>query len=213
MKTAIIAGGTGLIGKHLVQKLLLSDQYRMIYILARRDTGIEHEKVKTVVIDFDNIGQLTFDEPIDDAFCALGTTMKQAGSRELFKKFDFQYIIAFAAFARRIGASKFMAVSSMGASPKSPAFYNQVKGMTEEALKQIGFSTLVIFRPSLLLGERTELRIAEKISGYFMKAFNFLIPDNYKAIEGEKVAGYMVKMAQVSTDAVRMVESGEMRQG
>jgi len=82
--------------------------------------------------------------------------------------------------------------------------------MTEEALKQIGFKQLVILRPSLLLGERTEMRIAEKVSGFMMKALNFLIPDNYKAIRAEKVADSMLKMAMKSGVHITIVQSGEM---
>jgi uncharacterized protein YbjT (DUF2867 family) len=213
MKTALIAGASGLTGKELVQKLIDSDQYRHIYVISRKRNGLVHEKIRESVIDFENIGQLTFDEPIDDAFCTLGTTMKQAGSRENFKKVDYEYVVAFANLAKQTGASKFLVISSMGASPKSPVFYNQVKGMTEEALINIGFHHLVILRPSLLLGERSKLRFTEKLAGFFMNALQFLIPDDYKAIQGEKVAAYMLKMALKSTEGVSVVKSGEMRMG
>jgi len=98
----------------------------------------------------------------------------------------------------------------MGANSKSAVFYNKIKGMTEDALKDIGFNQLIILRPSLLLGERAEKRFAEGLSGIFMKAFNFLIPDNYKAIKAERVAGSMLKMALKSEENVLIVESGEM---
>jgi uncharacterized protein YbjT (DUF2867 family) len=98
----------------------------------------------------------------------------------------------------------------MGANPKSAVFYNRIKGLTEEALNDIGFSQLVIFRPSLLLGERSEVRFAEIVSGFLMKGLNFLIPDNYKAIQAEKVADSMIRMAIKSTATVTIVESGEM---
>ena len=210
MRTAIVAGATGLIGRNLVQKLILSDQYRLIYLISRRESGLIHSKIKEVVTDFDLIKQLIIDHPIDDAFCTLGTTMKQAGSRDQFKKVDYSYVLGFADLAKRNGATKFLSISSMGADPKSPVFYNKVKGMTEESLKEMGFKNLVILRPSLLLGERTEFRLAEKLSGYMMKVMNFLIPDNFKAIRGEKVAGYMVKMALTTTDAVSIIKSGEI---
>jgi len=210
MRTAIVAGATGLIGRELIQKLILSDQYRLIYLISRRESGLIHPKIKNVVTDFDLISQLDIEEPIDDAFCTLGTTMKQAGSREQFKKVDYQYVLDFAGLAKRLEASKFLIISSMGADPKSVAFYNKVKGMTEDALKGMGFKHLVIIRPSLLLGNRSEFRLAEKLSGYVMKALNFLIPDNFKAVQGEKVAAYMVKMARTATDSVSIIKSGEI---
>lgn len=210
MRTAIIAGASGLIGKELVQKLINSDDYRLVYSLVRKKSGTLHEKIRELVIDFEKIGQLKFDEPIDDVFCTLGTTMNQAGSRDNFKKVDYEYVAALAKSGKQAGASRFLVISAMGANPKSSIFYNQVKGMTEEALKKIGFNQLVILRPSLLLGERTETRFAERLSGFFMTALNLLIPDNYKAIEAEKVAECMLKMALNSTDQVLIVKSGEM---
>jgi uncharacterized protein YbjT (DUF2867 family) len=211
MRTAIVAGATGLIGKELVQQLINSDQYRLIYILTRKKSGLVDEKIREIVIDFEKIDQLKFTEPVDDAFCTLGTTMKQAGSKDNFKKVDYEYVVAFANLGKKSGASKFLVVSAMGADPKSSVFYSQVKGMAEEALKHIGFKQLVIFRPSLLLGERKEKRIAERMSGFLMKSLNSLIPDNYKAIAAEKVAGSMMKMAINSTEAVLIVKSGDMQ--
>ena len=210
MRIAIVAGASGLVGKELVHKLINSDQYRLIYILSRKKIGLVNDKIRELVIDFDKIDQLKFAEPVDDAFCTLGTTMKQAGSKDNFKKVDFEYVIALANLAKHSGASKFLVVSAMGANSKSAVFYNKVKGLTEEALMSIGFNQLVIFRPSLLLGDRHDKRFAEKLSGFLMKVFNFLIPDNYKAIEAEKVADYMVKMALKSTDKVLIIKSGEM---
>ena len=211
MRTAIVAGASGLIGKELVQKLISSDQYRRIYVLSRKKSGLVNEKIEELVIDFEKINQLKFNEPVDDVFCTLGTTMKQAGSRDNFKKVDFEYVVALANLGKQAGASRFLVISAMGADSKSAVFYNKVKGMTEEALIKIGFKQLVIFRPSLLLGKRSEARFAERLSGAFMKTFNFLIPDNYKAIEAEKVAGRMLKMAINSAEAVLIVKSGEMQ--
>ncbi len=210
MRTAIVAGASGLIGKELVQKLISSDHYRMIYLLSRRKGESTHKKIKELVIDFEKINQLKFDEPVDDVFCTLGTTMKQAGSRDNFQKVDFEYVVALANLGKQAGTSKFLVISAMGASSKSAIFYNKVKGMTEEALIKIGFKQLVIFRPSLLLGERKETRFAEILSGFLMKAFSFIIPDNYKAIKAEKVADSMLKMAIKSTGTVSIVKSGEM---
>ena len=213
MKTALIAGASGLIGKELVQKLISSDDYRLVYSLVRKKSGVVHAKIREMIIDFDKIGEIIFDETIDDVFCTLGTTMKQAGSRENFKKVDYEYVIALANRGKQSGASKFLVISAMGADPKSSVFYSQVKGMTEEVLKHTGFKQLVIFRPSLLLGKRDKARFAERLSGFFMKAFNLIIPDNYKAIEAEKVAESMLKMAIRSTEEVLIVKSGEMLRG
>ena len=210
MKTALIAGSSGLIGKQLIQKLIESDQYKLIYSISRKQSATADPKLKEIVTDFDHLSELKFEESVDDVFCTLGTTIKKAGSRENFKKVDYRYIIDLANLTRQAGASKFIVVSSMGADPKSSIFYNQVKGMTENALKDVGFDHLIILRPSLLLGDRAEFRFGEKLSSVFMKVFKFMIPDNYKAIEGAKVAACMVKMAIQSTGPVSIVESGEI---
>lgn len=210
MKTALIAGSSGLIGKQLIQKLIESDQYKIIYSISRKQSTTADPKLKEIVTDFDHLSELKFEESVDDVFCTLGTTIKKAGSRENFKKVDYRYIIDLANITRQAGASKFIVVSSMGADPKSSIFYNQVKGMTENALKEVGFDHLIILRPSLLLGDRAEFRFGEKLSSVFMKAFKFMIPDNYKAIEGATVAACMVKMAIQSTGPVSIIESGEI---
>jgi len=123
MKTAIVAGASGLIGKELIQKLISSDQYRRIYVLSRKKSGLVNEKIEELVIDFEKINQLKFDEPVDDVFCTLGTTMKQAGSRDNFKKVDFEYVVALANLGKQAGASKFLVISAMGADSKSAVFY------------------------------------------------------------------------------------------
>jgi uncharacterized protein YbjT (DUF2867 family) len=210
MKTALIAGSSGLIGKQLIQKLIESDQYKLIYSISRKQSATADPKLKEIVTDFDHLSELKFEESVDDVFCTLGTTIKKAGSRQNFKKVDYRYIIDLANLTRQAGASKFIVVSSMGADPKSSIFYNQVKGMTENALKGVGFDHLIILRPSLLLGDRAEFRFGEKLSSVFMKVFKFMIPDKYKAIEGAKVAACMVKMAIQSTGPVSIVESGEI---
>ncbi|MEI6678068.1 MAG: NAD-dependent epimerase/dehydratase family protein [Mariniphaga sp.] len=213
MKTAIIAGATGLIGKELLQKLVNSDQYNPIYVITRRTIGLDDKKIRELVTEFENISQLTFEVPVDDVFCTLGSTIRKAGSRENFKKVDYEYVVSLANLGKISGATKFIVVSATGANQKSTVFYNQVKGMTEETLKQIGFNELVILQPSLLLGKRPEFRLAEKIAAIFMKILNVLIPDNYKAVSAEKVAGCMVKMALQTNHPVSIIKSGEILKG
>lgn len=210
MKTALIAGATGLIGKELVQKMLQSNQYNCIYLISRKPCGMVNEKIQEIVIDFGQMEQINLEIQVDEAFCTLGTTMKQAGSREKFRKVDLEYVLSFAKLAKTFGASKFLVIISMGANPKSTVFYNRIKGLTEEGLKNFGFKHLVILRPSLLLGKRPEPRFAERMGAIVMKAFRFLIPDNYKAIEAARVAEKMLELAGNANEGVTVIESGEM---
>lgn len=126
MKTAIIAGASGLIGAELVKKLINSDQYGLIYVVARKKIGYVDAKIRERIIDFENLSQLTFEEPIDDVFCTLGTTMKQATSRENFKKVDYEYVIGLAKAGKQAGASRFLVISSMGANAESIFFYKSL---------------------------------------------------------------------------------------
>lgn len=213
MKTAIIAGATGLIGKELLQKLVNSDQYNLIYVISRRSIGLVDNKIRELVTDFENISELRIEQPVDDVFCTLGSTIKKAGSRENFKKVDYEYVVSLAILGKKSGATKFIVVSAMGADQKSTVFYNQIKGMTEETLKNIGFNELIILQPSLLLGKRSEFRLAERIATIFMNTLNVLIPDNYKAVSAEKVAGCMLKMALRTNDPVAVIKSGEILKG
>ena len=197
MKTAIIAGYTGLIGGQLLSILLESNNYEKVIALGRRNLEIQHPKLVQQKVDFNDI-QLE-EQKIDDVFCCLGTTMKKAGSKEKFRLVDFQYPVSLASFCLNKGARQFLLVSSMGADAKSGIFYNQIKGEVENTVSKLGYPRLDIFRPSLLLGDRDESRIAEDLGKVAMKIFGFLFLGslkNYKAIDGGKVARAMNYFAQ-----------------
>lgn len=197
MKTAIIAGYTGLIGGQLLSILLESNNYEKVIALGRRNLDIQHPKLVQQKVDFNNI-QLE-EKKIDDVFCCLGTTMKKAGSKEKFRLVDFQYPVSLASFCLNKGARQFLLVSSMGADAKSGIFYNQIKGEVENTVSNLGYPRLDIFRPSLLLGDRGESRIAEDLGKVAMKIFGFLFLGslkNYKAIDSGKVARAMNYFAQ-----------------
>ena len=193
MKTAVIAGGTGLIGRQLLQLLLASDRYSKVIGLTRTDLG-QHPKLVQVKTDGND---LTFDstERVDDVFCCLGTTMARARSKEKFYQVDFTYPLGLATATLGVGAKQFLIVSSLGANKKSPVYYNRVKGEIEEAVSGLGFSTLHIFRPSLLLGDRQEHRTGEDAAKFFYRVFGFIIPKKFKAIDAGKVARAMIHFA------------------
>ena len=193
MKTAVIAGGTGLIGRQLLRLLLASNRYSKVIGLTRSDLG-PHPKLVQVKTDGTD---LIFDstERVDDVFCCLGTTMAKARSREKFYQVDFTYPLELAKATLGVGAKQFLIVSSLGANKKSPAYYNRVKGEIEEALAGLGFNSLHIFRPSLLLGDRQEQRAGEDAAKFFYRLFGFIIPKKFKAIDAGKVARAMLHFA------------------
>lgn len=197
MKTALIAGYTGLIGSQLLSILLKSNHYEKVIALGRRNLDIQHPILLQQKVDFNNI-QLD-KQKIDDVFCCLGTTMKKAGSKEKFRLVDFHYPVSLASYCLNNGAKQFLLVSSMGADKKSKIFYNQVKGEVENAVSKLGYPRLDMLRPSLLLGDRGESRFAEDLGKVVMKLFGFLFLGplkNYKAIDSGKVARAMIYYAQ-----------------
>ncbi|MFN3487483.1 MAG: oxidoreductase [Emticicia sp.] len=209
MKTALVVGASGLIGKHLTNKLLASNYYEKVSVIVRKPLNIIHPKLEQIVMDFDNLDASKI--VADDIFCCLGTTMKQAGSKEAFHKVDFTYPLNFAKAGLVNGAKQFLFVSSMGADEKSLVYYSRVKGEIEKALSDLRYSTLIIVRPSMLAGERENPRMGEKIGKVFMEFFAPLMPDKYKVIAGEKVAQAMLELAQKGTKNKDIVESDSLQ--
>jgi uncharacterized protein YbjT (DUF2867 family) len=204
-KIALVLGATGLIGNQLTRKLCQSAYYERVKVLVRKPLGWQHPRLQEIQFDFDRPnGLLT---QADDIFCCLGTTMKKAGSKEAFHKVDYQYPMDIARLGREQGATQFALVSSMGADAKSMFFYNRVKGEVERDLSSLNYPTLLIFRPSLLLGQRSESRLGEKISGGIMRLLNPLIPAKYKAIESDTVANVMCTKMQEGLTGRHVFES------
>lgn len=162
MPIALIAGASGLVGSRLLTELLAAPEYDRVVSVGRRLLPREHPKLTQEVADFAALEKNGTDLRCDDAFCCLGTTIRQAGSQEEFRAVDHAAVLAFAWAARRNGARRFFVVSALGADSRSRVFYNRVKGETEEALQVLDFKTLAIFRPSLLLGRRERPRPGER---------------------------------------------------
>jgi uncharacterized protein YbjT (DUF2867 family) len=163
-KTAIIIGATGLVGSGCLERLLESPAYRRVIAVSRRPVALRHRKLERVETPFERLGEALENLEADDAFCCLGTTIRQAGTKAEFHKVDYGYALEFADGMRRRGAAHFLLVSALGAHPHSPIFYNRVKGLLEQQVEALGFSRLSIFRPSLLLGARDQNRPAEALS-------------------------------------------------
>ncbi|HCR55143.1 MAG TPA: oxidoreductase, partial [Cytophagales bacterium] len=148
----------------------------------------------------------------NDVFCCLGTTIKNAKTQEAFRKIDFEYPLHLANISKANGASQFLLISALGADPNSSVFYNKVKGEVEGAIASVGFESYHIFRPSLLLGPRSEKRSGEWAAKVFFKLFGFLIPGKYKAIDSAKVARAMLAMARKNGRGIFVYESKSMQQ-
>ena len=210
MKTAIIIGSTGLIGSHLLNLILNSNDYLNVITFVKRDAGIKHKKLTQHIIDFDK--PETYKELVvgDDLFCTIGTTIKKAGNKEAFRKVDFEYPRQFATFALRNKVKQFLIISSLDADAKSGNFYLKTKGEIQDFLKECKFESVSVLQPSLLLGDRKEFRLGEKIGAFFMKTLSFMFLGNlkkYKAIEAKTVAKAMLVIAQKNNSGFKIYES------
>lgn len=211
-RSALVAGSTGLVGGELLKLLLQDPEYSEVYCLTRRSTGIVHPKFTECITDFDNLAE-SWDKPVDDVFCTLGTTIKKAGSQEAFSKVDFTYVVELARLARKCGASQFMVISSLMADPKVRNFYLRVKGQMEQAVFEQGPDTVLIFRPSTLAGDRQESRPGEKIAIAVMGLIGPLLLGSlkrYRNIEALTVARAMIKAAKAEFRTKRVFESEEI---
>jgi uncharacterized protein YbjT (DUF2867 family) len=200
IKTALVVGATGLVGNNLVRQLTDSALYGRVNVLTRRPLAWQHPRLQEINYDFDRPNSLLVQA--DHIFCCLGTTIRQAGSREAFRKVDYQYPMDIARMGRANGASLFAIVTSMGADVNSTFFYNRVKGEIERDLAALDYPALLIFRPSLLMGQRRDFRLGERVGEGFMRLLAPLIPAKYRAIEASKVAAAMIKYAKKGESGV-----------
>ena len=211
MKTAIVAGATGLIGKELLGHLATSDDYSSVIALVRRPTTSDHPKITYIVTNFENLENSLSGCMPDDVFCCLGTTMAKAGSKEKFFRVDYSYPVALAHATLALGAKQFLLVSALGAQKSSAIYYNRVKGQVEDSVQTVGFQSTHILRPSLLLGPRVEKRSAEDAAKLLYRIFGFMMPEKYKAIEARTVARAMIEYARLERPGVFVHESMEMQ--
>lgn len=207
-KIALIVGASGLVGKALTKELLKSKNYSKIILIVRNKLGYESTVIEERSIDFDQLERENL--KADHVFCCLGTTIKKAGSKAQFRKVDYEYPLNIAKRTQEQGATLFAIVTAMGASSSSGVFYNKVKGEIEEALASLQFEHIGIFRPSILIGDRTELRFGESIGQKFAKFFDFLIPAKYKGIQASEVAKAMSDYATNPTKGYTVIENDAM---
>lgn len=213
MKTAIIIGATGLTGKALLNQVLQDEQFDKVILFLRKELNIKHAKLTQHGVDFNQLANYKDLIKGDVVFCCLGTTIKTAGSQEAFKKVDFTYSTEFAKIAKQNGISTFLLQSSLGADAASNNFYLKVKGETEDSIKNLSFNSFTTFRPSMLLGDRTEFRFGEVIGKIVMQLFSFLFIGKlkrYKAIHVNQVANAMIKQSKLNKPGNTSIENEKM---
>lgn len=214
MRTAIVLGSTGLVGSELVKLLTGSDFYGSVLLLNRRASGHNHPKLSERIIDFD--------APVldgvrgEDLYCAIGTTLRKAGSKAAQFTIDCEYPTTIARLLREQGTKQMLLVSSLGADASASNFYLRTKGTLEQNLIGMRFETTVILRPSLLLGDRGEVRTGEAIAAAVMRVLSPLMIGalrKYRGVDARKVAERMVTEAKRASAGVRIIESDRIADG
>jgi uncharacterized protein YbjT (DUF2867 family) len=205
---AVIAGASGLVGRECLDLLL--ERYETVTALVRRPLGFTHPRLVERRMEFDKLG--TIEIPAQaHVFCALGTTIKKAGSEAAFRKVDFEYALLLAKRAAAAGGARFMLISSVGASAQSKNFYLRVKGELEDAVRGLPLDGIHIFRPSFLMGDRTEPRSGEKLGIAMARVLQFALLGplrKYRPIRARVLARAMVNAAQ--THGIQIYHYDEM---
>jgi len=196
------------VGAHCLSALLDERRYERIVVVTRRDVGelAKSPRVTQLVTEFSSLGDLRKQLRADHVFCALGTTIAKAGSQKKFREIDYEYPLRLAQLSRLNGARHYSIVSALGASSRSPFFYSRVKGEVEDGLRQMGWPSLVIVRPSVIAGERTEYRALERLAE---KALRFG-PAAWRPVPARDIASRMVELALSEPPGVQIIESREI---
>lgn len=209
-RTALLAGATGLVGGECLRRLLTHPAWTTVVAVTRREipgAGARGSpKLRPVLTEFAALDRRRDELLADDVFCALGTTMRTAGSRIAFRTVDFEYPLQLAKLARAGGARHFSLVSAVGADRRSTFFYSRVKGELEDELRRMDWPSLAIFRPSVIDGERPESRPLERLSGRLLR----LAPPAWRPVPAADIAAAMITVALDSPPGVTVIESRDI---
>lgn len=215
LRTALLAGATGLVGRALLPMLLASEHYRSVHVLLRRTPPDIKASAKLTIHQVDFARLPAAFPTVDDVFIALGTTIKVAGSEAAFRQVDFDFVVNTARAARAAGATRLAVVSALGADAKSRVFYNRVKGEMQVAIAQLGYESVVIALPSMLLGDRAALgqpaRSGEIWAARLLGPLGWIVPKGVRPIQARAVASALLAAILDAKPGVRVLKSGAMQ--
>lgn len=210
MTSVLIAGATGLVGRHVLQ-LALADP-RIAHVVAPTRRALPaHPKLDNPQVDFDALPEHADWWRVDAVVCALGTTIRDAGSRAAFRRVDVDYVIAVAECAHRAGARSFALNSSLGAHPGGGNVYLRTKGDAEALLRGLGYPSLTLVRPSMIGGERDHPRRLEAFTVRILRAIAPLVPKRYRVVEATDIAAALLEAALAAAPGCTVVESGALQ--
>jgi uncharacterized protein YbjT (DUF2867 family) len=209
-RTALVLGATGLVGGELVDLLLPDPGWSRVTTLVRRPGHAPHPRLDERVVDLEKMSDHAAAFAADVVFCALGTTIRQAGSQDAFRHVDHDLVVEGARLAAAQGARHFVLVTALDADPASRIFYNRVKGETERDVRALGLPAVTILRPSLILGARSQRRVAERVAQWIAPVLAPLLQGplrGYRAIPARSVARAMARLGREAASGARVVEN------
>jgi uncharacterized protein YbjT (DUF2867 family) len=202
----LIAGATGLVGRHALAQALADARIALVVAPTRRAL-LPHPKLENPLVDFDALPEHADWWRVDAVICALGTTIRQAGSQAAFRRVDVDYVLAIAEHARSAGARSFALNSSLGADPGARGFYLRCKGEAEQGVAALGYPSLTIVRPSIIGGEREQRRPMEHLGMRVLQAVEPVVPKRYRVVPAERIAQCLLESAIMAEPGVHTVES------
>ena len=206
MYKAAIFGSTGLIGSNILKELEDDKYFSKVNVITRKPVQLKDSKFQNIVIDFNDINTIKNSlNNCDIVFVSIGTTQSKVNwDLRKYKKIDYEIPLSIASLAKSLNINKYLIVSSAGADINAKGFYLSLKGKIENDIIKIGIKNTYIFRPSLLMGNRKEKRIGEKIAQFIMPSFSFFLPSNYKPINAKDVAKSMVRLSKTTINTSRI---------
>jgi uncharacterized protein YbjT (DUF2867 family) len=201
----LILGATGVVGREALAAALADPRFSIVYAPSRRALP-PHLKLVNPIVDF---AALAPDAPwfkVDAVICALGTTIKTAGSQAAFAAVDRDLPLRCARLAREAGGTRFALTSSVGASPRG-SFYLRTKAEVEAGLRALGFPFLTIVRPSLIDARRSESRPAERFAMRLARWLSPAIPKRYRMAAPKRIARALIEGVLRADPGETIVES------
>lgn len=207
-RSVLVIGATGLVGSECVRLLSTDPTCSRVVALTRRKEARfpVSAKVEVEVVDFDRLDKHANLFAVDQIICALGTTRRKTPSLDVYRTIDYGYPLAAAKQGLAHGATHYLVVTAASANPKSRVFYNRLKGELEDALSILRYRSLTIARPSVLIGDRSESRLSEKIA----EKLSFMAPKQYKPVPAASVARALVNAARDDVPGLRIIKNAEM---
>jgi uncharacterized protein YbjT (DUF2867 family) len=209
MKTVMLVGATGLVGQSVLQKALASDAVGRVVAPTRRALAV-HPKLLNPVVDFEHLPDNADWWAVDAVVCTLGTTIKIAGSKEVFYRVDHDLPLRVAQLALQHGASAYALNSALGADPASSVFYSRTKGELERDLQSLGYASLTFVRPGLIGGDRQTVRPGERFGVLLGQALRPLLPPRYRVVPAERIAHHLLEAALAAPSGVQIMMSEQL---